>query len=355
MSTSNVVAGWGGPPGPPFGREASASPTDPKRGPGGPRHKRGSALLTVLWISAALAAVGFALANTVRGETERTSTTVDDLRSYYLATGAIDRAAIEVLWSALAQNDRILPKRTTRVDYQFPTGMAHVEIIPEAAKLDLNTVAPERLARLLVALGVEPPRIQAIVQSVEAWRAGKGEAFSSLPGPTFQASGTSFQEIEEMLAVRGITPDIFYGTYVPVTDAPAPGQPRLIRRSGLVDCLSVFGSKDQRVDANTADPAVLYSLGMPEAGIQALVAERNIKPLDDAKLGQMRELFGPAASFLRLEGNTIVTIRATARVRLPNGQLSDLKRSVAAVVKYMPTGYDSPIHILRWYDTAWSN
>jgi hypothetical protein len=24
-------------------------------------------------------------------------------------------------------------------------------------------------------------------------------------------------------------------------------------------------------------------------------------------------------------------------------------------VKYMPVGYDSPIHILRWYDTAWSN
>src|SRR4051812_36107425 len=72
--------------------------------------QRGSALLTVLWISAALAAVGFALANTVRGETERVSTTVDDLRSYYLATGAIDKAAIEVLWSANAQSDRVLPK-----------------------------------------------------------------------------------------------------------------------------------------------------------------------------------------------------------------------------------------------------
>jgi hypothetical protein len=49
------------------------------------------------------------------------------------------------------------------------------------------------------------------------------------------------------------------------------------------------------------------------------------------------------------------TIRATARVRLPDGRLSDLKRTVAAQVKYMPTGYDSPIHILRWYDTAWAN
>ena len=53
----------------------------------------------VLWISAALAAVSFSLANTVRGETDRTSTVIDDVRGYYLATGAIDRAAVELLWS----------------------------------------------------------------------------------------------------------------------------------------------------------------------------------------------------------------------------------------------------------------
>ena len=44
---------------------------------------------------------------------------------------------------------------------------------------------------------------------------------------------------------------------------------------------------------------------------------------------------------LRVEGNSIVTMRATARLRLPDGQLSDLKRTVAAQVKYMPPGYDS--------------
>jgi len=51
----------------------------------------------VLWISAALAAVAFSLANTVRGETDRTSTELDDIRGYYLATGAVDRAAVELL------------------------------------------------------------------------------------------------------------------------------------------------------------------------------------------------------------------------------------------------------------------
>ena len=57
-----------------------------------PHLRRGSALLMVLWISAALAAVAFSLANTVRGETDRTSTELDEVRGYYLAVGAVDRA-----------------------------------------------------------------------------------------------------------------------------------------------------------------------------------------------------------------------------------------------------------------------
>ena len=63
------------------------------------RSNRGRALLTVLWISAALSAIAFSLANTVRGETERVSTDLDALRAYYLATGAVERAAVEKLWT----------------------------------------------------------------------------------------------------------------------------------------------------------------------------------------------------------------------------------------------------------------
>jgi general secretion pathway protein K len=290
----------------------------------------------------------------VRGETERTSTTLDDLRAYYLATGALDKAALEALWSPYMSGEPKLKKGAIRVDYQFPSGMAHVEFFPEASKFDVNHVPLDRLARLLAGLGAEPERIQAIVQGVDAWRSGRGSLFSSLQGPTFQTAATSFQEIEELLAVRGVTPELFYGTYVPATGEPGPGMPRLIRRSGLIDCLSVFGTTAQ-IDVNGADPAVLFALGMPEEGIRAVMAQRNIAPLDANRLNSLGPLLGAAGPSLRLDGNSIVTIRSTGRVRLPNGQLSDLKRSVAAMVKYMPPNYDSPIHILRWYDTAWTN
>ncbi len=322
-----------------------------------PTATRGSALLMVLWISAALAAVAFSLANTVRGETDRTSTEIDEVRGYYLASGAVDRAAVELLWSVTFGGERKIKQGAAWVDYTFPAGVAHVELIPETAKLDVNFVPPDRLMRLVTALGVEPGQASEITRAIVARRTpggGGGEAFSLAPGSSFPVAGASFQEVEELLSVRGITPELFYGTYVPAQGDPGRGEPRLIRRSGLVECLSVFGSKGP-VDANTADPAALAALGVTPDVIQLLLRLRRAAPLTQERLNQLAPMLGPAAQFLRLEGNSIITMRATARVRLANGQLSDMKRTVAAQVKYMPSGYTPPIHILRWYDTTWSN
>jgi general secretion pathway protein K len=312
--------------------------------------------LAVLWLSAALAAIAFSLSSTVRGETERTSTAVDGLRSYYLASGAIERASLELLWTTTSPDKRKIPRGSMAVNYNFPSGVAHVEIIPEAAKLDVNKVLPEELYRLVVALGIDPERAQEITVGIVDWRSPQAQGASAVDGyylsltPSFRGRHASIEEIEELLLVKGVTPDIFYGTYVPVPDAELGGGPRLAPRAGLADCLSVFGST-QQVDANTAAPAVLAAIGLSPLAIQTLLQRRRGGPLTQEQLGD----FGAGSNRLRVEGHSIVTLRATARLRLDNGQLSDLRRTVGAQVKYMPVGYDSPIHILRWYDTAWSN
>jgi general secretion pathway protein K len=320
--------------------------------------RRGSALLAVLWVSAALAAIGFSLASTVRGETERTSTAVDGLRSYYLASGGIYRATYEVLWSVESPGKRPIPKGSTHVDYTFPAGDVRVDLIPEASKLDVNAAPPEELYRLMTALGLAPERAREIALAIADWRApapggpGALESYYLSLTPSFRPRHASLEEIEELLLVKGITPDIFYGTYVPAQESSEGA--RLVPRQGLMDCLSVFGSKD-RLDANTASPAVLAAIGIPPDVINALLARRRMAPLTEPQLLEFLQSFGVSAGRLRVEGNSILTIRATARLRLADGRFSDLRRTVGALVKYMPTGYDAPIHILRWYDTAWSN
>ena len=164
-----------------------------------PRPTRGSALLAVLWLAAALAAIAFALATTVHSETEREANAVDGLRAYYVARGSVERAAVEVLWSVLYPGKRPLPDGVTQVDYDFPGGVARVEIIPETARLNVNLATPAELYRLMIAMGLEPNRAQEIAKAIDDWRrpvenSDLDQYYSSL-APSFRAPHASIQEI----------------------------------------------------------------------------------------------------------------------------------------------------------------
>ena len=127
--------------------------------------RRGSALLTVLWLTAALAAIGLAVANNVRGETERSATNVDDAKSSFVARGAIERALLHMYWGT----DFYKPGQPT-MDFTFPGAEAHVEIVPESAKLSANYSRPEELVRLLIALGQPEDKAMEIAMAIVDWR-----------------------------------------------------------------------------------------------------------------------------------------------------------------------------------------
>jgi general secretion pathway protein K len=284
---------------------------------------------------------------------------VDDLRSYYLASAGAEKAAMELLWSAgYGVEKRLIPRGSAYIEYEFPSGMAHVEIIPETAKLNVNKASLDDLVNLLAALGVDAGRSGEIAEAILDWRR-PGAAGSALDTyylsltPSFQAPHTSFEEIEELLLVKGVTPDLFYGTWAP-SAATDPAADRLVRHAGLIDCLTVYGTDDRRVDVNTAEPAVMAAVGVDPGAIQAIMQHRQSNPNDEHML-EFAASAGAGGGRLRSEGNAIVTFRSTARLRLGNGQLSDMRRTVGAQVKYnvfgSPTAYDT----LRWYDTAWSN
>ena len=312
--------------------------------------RAGSALLAVLWLSLALSAIAFSLASTVQGETERTATAVDGLRSYYLATGAIERAILYMQWGRQYPSSAENPTpyyspETPLLRLSFPTGEVEVEVIPETAKFNINRTAPDDLLRLMAALGAREDQARQVVEAILDWRSPGGESpfdqyYLSLT-PSFRARHASFEEIEELLILKRMTTDLYYGSY----ERDASGQ--LFRRGGLNECVSIFGATD-RLEINTAHPAVLASLGLPPEQVRAILERRRIKafgPGDDLGSGR-----------LRIGGNTIFTLRATARLRLQDGKLSDLRRSVAAMVKFMPPfNADSTHHIMRWYDSAWRN
>ena len=103
---------------------------------------RGSALLSVLWMSAALAAIAVALAASIRTETARASTNSDGLRAWYLASGSVERGIQWMMWGPGYRYDDGAPRywdnNTPRMYMTYPSGEAVVEMIPEMSKFNID-------------------------------------------------------------------------------------------------------------------------------------------------------------------------------------------------------------------------
>ena len=323
---------------------------------------RGGALLTVLWLSAGLAAIAFSVSSSVRTETERVSTSADGMRAAYLASGAVERGIQWIIWGGSYRNRDGSPRfwdRQPSLSMWFPSGAAMVDMIPESSKLSINRASPDDLYRVVLAVSGDPDRSRQIVEAILDWRSGAPaptvfDQYYFTLNPTFRARHTSFQEIEELLLVRGMTPELFYGNYI------ADENGRLYARGGLRDCLSVWGSLGP-FDLNTASPALMEAMGMVPGVSAAIVARRQnraFRNMQDAQDAMATAAFVPRFAIGAAGNATLWTLRAAARLRRPDGTFSDVVRTAAATVQIprrtRPGGPLTPLQVLRWYDDAWS-
>lgn len=318
---------------------------------------RGGALLAVLWLVAALSVIALTIAATVRAEVERTTTNSEGVRAYYLAKGAIDRAALYIQWGANANQPGQPPVYYQRgmrtLAFRMPTGLVSVDVMPETAKLNVNRADVNDLLRLFLALGLTPPEAAELTAAVEDWRKPASEAITPFDRyylsltPSFPARHASLENVEELLLVKGMTPELFYGTYVPGSGDS------LVWRSGVRDCLTVYGRSDS-VDINWAEPAVLAAVGLPPQAVALVEARRQQQPfLMETEIQQIGIGSFEGAQRLQIGGRSIFTLRATAQLLAQDGSLSATRRSIAAVVDLNERTVDRPFTTLRWYDTAW--
>jgi general secretion pathway protein K len=314
------------------------------------QNQRGGALLMVLWLSAALSAIAFSVAISVRSEIDRTSTSVEGLRAYYMACGAAERAVNYMLYGPGPRNPLGAPlwwePGMPLILLPFPDGAAAVEVIPESSRFNVNTISSEDLFKLLLALGLPPDAARQVAQAVLHWRGGGGGTLDTLylsRTPSFRAPHASVDQLEELMSVMGITPELFYGGYARTPDGG------IVPRPGLRDCLSVYSS-GAPFDINTVSPAVMLASGVPPAGVEALVNLRRQAPI--RAIGAVAPLLGPAVGRFRVGGDQVYTLRATARLRRPDGALSDLRRSVAMTVQLYTKTSPDQFRVLAWQDNA---
>lgn len=223
-----------------------------------------------------LALVGeFALAMRLEGTTTLNFRAA--VAATHLAEGAYHRAVAEILPETVAHHldERgLLVFRRTRIetpeaperrDTVLGPGRLSYRITDEEARLNLNRAPPELLHRLLDELGVERQARDVIVDSIQDWRdqneeyrlnGAESDYYLGLPVP-YRSKNGDFDTLEELLQVRGVTREIFYGV---------AGSP------GLVECLTVASSG--ALNVNTASDTVLRAYGFAPAEVALLKAGR---------------------------------------------------------------------------------
>lgn len=316
--------------------------------------RRGGALLAVLWLSAALAAIAFAVAVSVRGEVGRAESSLEGLKAEFLARGALDRAFNYMQYGPGPVNPLGQPRfwqpGMPLLLMRFPEGDTAVEIIPETSRINVNLATPEELQRLLLAMGLHGVAAEQITAAIVDWRApSPGPSpfdpiyLSQLP--SFRAPHASLDQIEDLLSVAGVTQDLFYGRYERTPEGV------VIRRAGLRDCLSIYGLQSP-FDINTVEPEVMVSAGVAPSVAMQIAAMRRMEPITPLRWPVIVEMLGPAAGRFRMGGDRIYTLRARARLREADGRPSQTQRSAAMTIqldsKFSPDG----TRVLRRYDNA---
>lgn len=322
--------------------------------------RRGGALLAVMWLSIAMTAVAFAMSRYVRTEYDRASLSIDSTRAYFLAHGGVEAALRHLARPNARSRDGEGDGTGFRtgqrfMQFDFPTGQVEVEIIGESGKIDVNTAEPEVLARIIAATGIpgfEAVRIaDGIVDYREKIRNGErryglsAADFSdrlgfSVDESAFSRSTTSIEEVEELTAVPGVTPNLLWGGYRENDEG------RLIRSEGLMGALTTRGSSS--VNANYASREMLIAAGLSEDEVEAIENLRRNGPLDrdDAGVDRLSTSDGPVRVGLGGQGDAY-TVRATAE--LSGGRA---RRTVVALVEVGTSRGPDPVRIVRWYDVG---
>lgn len=218
------------------------------------RSRRGLALIVVLWVLVILSIVCISFAHLARVEAQLADNFYQRSRALYMAEAGVQRLLVELendtsgytwsgqLWGAIDSEDEALPFEEER--YELDTS-------DECGKLNINTATEEMLLLL-------PVMTEEIAQSILDWRdaddqpreQGAETEYYRAQAPSYDCPNRPFITIEELLLVRGVTPDLLYGVQQPGVEEQQPG---------LVELLTVYSAaldEDEmgqpRLNINTA-------------------------------------------------------------------------------------------------------
>ncbi|MDA8388851.1 MAG: type II secretion system protein GspK [Nitrospiraceae bacterium] len=279
-----------------------------------PKAESGIVLMLVIWVIAILMVIVLSLSMTVRSQTLSTLAFRNRAEEKFLAEAGIQRAIMELQFmnkNGIANGvinsagDASWRADGTACEGRLADGSYTVSILGETGKLDINMVPVPFLKNLLMQLGQTDEDAESMAACIMDWKNPTGlaslkgagsEYYMSLPNP-YEPKGANFEVMEELLLVKGMTPELLYGSS---------------NGNGLIDYLTV-NSKSVAVNVNYAPKEVLLSIpGMNEQMADQIIGYRETKKIAGAQELQalLGPNYGPLSPYLTTADANVFTIES---------------------------------------------
>jgi len=262
-------------------------------------NQKGIALMIVLWVLVLLMALATEFAFSMKMEVNTTRNYKEDTESYYLAKAGLNLALAELLKTArfhsihdeygwITGNPAPVPATenvteeteegvqefdiVNRTDIELEHGTITYTIRDENGKIAINTASKDTLNKLLEYSGVKDKLDRSIISdSILDWidknknhriNGAEDDYYQTLRPPYYAKNG-KLETLSELLKVRGITDEIFYGS-----------QEEDGEYKGIAQFLTVYNFPS--VNPNTAGEEVLQILFPPEQ-VAEILGNRSAK------------------------------------------------------------------------------
>ncbi|MBZ0155399.1 MAG: general secretion pathway protein GspK [Alphaproteobacteria bacterium] len=312
--------------------------------------ERGIVLIMVMWVLTVLMVVVLSFSYMLRTEAHATLSFKEGMEQKFLAEAGIERGIVEILYrksGSIAQEEK--DATAWKIDgtvytAEMKEGSFRVRILNESGKVDINSAHELLIRGLIAALGTQGEELDTVVDSLMDWKdndnlhrlyGAEDEYYLSLPGP-YKAKNANFESLEEMMLVKGVTPDLLYGN----------GD-----RKGLLQFITL-NSGSSAININAAPREVLLAVpGMTAEMADAVLeyrASKEIKSVQEIKdlLGEQYNAMSP---YLNTGEGNAYTVEAEG---LKEGRKAG--HAVKAVVvlegdTYKFIYYKNPEEIRQWH------
>jgi len=226
--------------------------------------EKGIALLMVLWVLTILLVLVFSFSFMTSTDTYSTLSFKERAENKFLAEAGMERGIMELFYRNINKKQAIVleGKEVWKIDgtsykSQMGEGEYSVSITDEAGKININGITDatsDILRNLFKNLGIPEEEVNTIVDSILDWKdpddlrhlnGAESDYYMSLPTP-YKAKNANFDTLEELLLVKGMTPEILYGN----------GE-----KKGVIDLLTVNSNLNMtKININAAPKGVLIAI-----------------------------------------------------------------------------------------------